>query len=79
MAAPKSQYLMEKPMAQRSHQEKLRVAHTAADPKETHEGSHIGGAPGKYEYLKPFSKEWYQYQEKEERRINSLLTICRGC
>ena len=69
MAAPKSHYLMQKPMAQRSHQKKKHVAPTATNLKATYDGSYIGGAPGEYEYL----------EEIEQRRFDSLLAICRGC
>jgi hypothetical protein len=79
METPKSQYLMEKRMAQRSHQKRMLVAPTAAHAKANYDGSYIGGASSKSEYLEPFSKEWHQDQETEQRRIDALLTICRAC
>jgi hypothetical protein len=80
MAGPKSQYLIEKRMAQHSHEKIMRVAPTVVQPKAGHDGSYIGGASSKREHLKSFSEEWDQVQEEtEQRRVDSLLAICRGC
>lgn len=80
MAAPKSKDFNEKPIAQRPMQKNIPVARTGADASKAGDDvPYTGSAPSTYEYIKPFSKEWYQHQEEEERRINSLLTICRGC
>jgi hypothetical protein len=77
-AGPKSQYLIEKRMAQRSHQKTMRVAPTVVRSRATHHDSNIGGASSEREHLK--SEEWDQVQEEtEQRRIDSLLAICRGC
>ena len=33
--------------------------------------------PSKFQYLKPFSKEWNQRREEEARRLKAATTICR--
>ena len=49
------------------------------DGKIIDHGSYSGTAPRKFEYVKPFSKEWDQRQAEEQRRINAAITICRNC
>ena len=36
-----------------------------------------GSVPSKFQYLKPFSKEWNQRREEEARRLKAAMTICR--
>jgi hypothetical protein len=36
-----------------------------------------GSAPSKFQYFKPFSKEWKQRREEEARRLKAATTICR--
>jgi hypothetical protein len=36
-----------------------------------------GSVPSKFQYLKPFSKEWNQRREQEARRLKAATTICR--
>jgi hypothetical protein len=74
MAARKSQW-----MAQHSHLKKIHVAPITAHPKAISDGAHIGSAPSDYEDREPFSERWHQDQEIEQRRIDSLLILCRGC
>jgi hypothetical protein len=72
-------YVMEKRIAQFSHQKKKYVVPTAAHPKAIYDESHIGDTLGKSEYLDPASDGWQHEQEIEQRRFDSLLAICRGC
>jgi hypothetical protein len=36
-----------------------------------------GNVPSKFQYFKPFSKEWNQRREEEARRLKAATTICR--
>ena len=36
-----------------------------------------GSVPSKFQYFKPFSKEWKQRREEEARRLKAATTICR--
>jgi hypothetical protein len=37
----------------------------------------VGNVPIKFQYLKPFSEEWKQRQEREAERMRAATTICR--
>jgi hypothetical protein len=70
----------EKAIARHPRQTKMHVASPeVGDGKIIDHGSYSGTAPRKFEYVKPFSKEWDQRQAEEQRRINAAITICRSC
>ena len=70
----------EKAIARHPRQTKMHVASPeVGDGKIVDHGSYSGTAPRKFEYVKPFSKEWDQRQAEEQRRINAAITICRSC
>jgi len=72
--APQSQDLSEKPNARRQQPKKAQTSHlNVSDEMIT------GSTPNKNEDLKLFSKEWYQREKEEERRMKAIMTICRGC
>lgn len=72
--APQSQLVTEQRIARRQHPKKTQSARqNVSDEMIT------GSAPNKNEDLKLFSKEWYQREKEEERRMRAIMTICRGC
>jgi hypothetical protein len=76
----KTKNISGKAIARHSHQAMVRVAYPApGDAKISDDVSYTSAAPSKFEYVRPFSKEWDQRQAEEHRRIDSAITICRGC
>jgi hypothetical protein len=45
--------------------------------RKTYKDTSSGSVPNKFQYLKPFSKEWNQRREEEARRLKAATTICR--
>ena len=45
--------------------------------RKIYNGVSTGSVPSKFQYLKPFSKEWNQRREEEARRLKAATTICR--
>jgi hypothetical protein len=48
-----------------------------ANHKPYDEVASVGSVPVKFQYLKPFSEEWKQRQEREAERMRAATTICR--
>lgn len=69
----------EKAIARHPRQTMHVASPEVSDGKIVDHGSYSGTAPRKFEYVKPFSKEWDQRQAEEQRRINAAITICRNC
>ena len=70
----------EKAIARHARQTKVHVASPhVGDAKIVDHASYTGTAPRKFEYVRPFSKEWDQRHAEEQRRINAAITICRSC
>jgi hypothetical protein len=45
--------------------------------RKIYNGASTESVPSKFQYLKPFSKEWNQRREEEARRLKAATTICR--
>ena len=45
--------------------------------RKIHDDKSSPSVPSKFQYLKPFSKEWNQRREEEARRLKAATTICR--
>jgi hypothetical protein len=48
-----------------------------ANRKAYEEVASVGNVPVKFQYLKPFSEEWRQRQEREAQRMRAATSICR--
>jgi hypothetical protein len=88
VASLKSQYRSE--MAETSHGRRMLIARPTVDEAEAtvdeaktdnhkayNEVASVGNVPVKFQYLKPFSEEWKQRQERETQRMRAATTICR--
>ncbi len=47
------------------------------DGKTPNDVASTGNGLSKFQYFKPFSKEWEQRREQEARRLKAATTICR--
>jgi hypothetical protein len=72
--APQSQYVTEQRIVRQQDPKKTQTARpNVRDEMIT------GSTPNKNEEFKLLSKEWYQREKEEERRMKAIMTICRGC
>ncbi len=91
VASLKSQYRSE--MAETSHGRRMLIARPTVDEAKVNEAkvdeakvdnhkaynevASVGNVPVKFQYLKPFSEEWNQRQEREAQRMRAATSICR--
>jgi hypothetical protein len=87
-ATLKSQYRSQMQIAETSHVRRMHIARPTAgadkvegaevaNHKPYDEVASVGNVPVKFQYLKPFSEEWRQRQEREAQRMRAATSICR--
>ena len=79
MAKDKSQSLKQGMVAPSSRDPRLIADQPSALATNSAARSDASSATNTDEYVKPFSKEWYQRREEDQQRLDAVLTICRGC
>jgi hypothetical protein len=88
VATLKSQYRSEMQIVDTSHGRRMHIARPTVDAakvdgadvanhKAYEEVASVGNVPVKFQYLKPFSEEWRQRQEREAQRMRAATSICR--
>ncbi len=85
VATLESEYRSQMHIAETSHGKRMHIARPiveedeakVANQKAYDEVASIGSVPSKFQYLKPFSEEWKQRQEKEAQRMKAATSICR--
>ena len=88
VASLKSQYRSQMQIAGTSHGRRMHIARPTVDEAKVNEAkvanhkayeevASVGNVPVKFQYLKPFSEEWRQRQEKEAQRMRAATSICR--
>ena len=93
VATLKSQYRSEMQIVDTSHGRRMHIARPTVDEAKVNEAkadeakvanhkayeevASVGNVPVKFQYLKPFSEEWKQRQEKEAQRMRAATSICR--
>jgi hypothetical protein len=88
VASLKSQYRSQMQIAETSHGRRMHIARPTvgdgqvdgievANHKAYDEVASVGNVPVKFQYLKPFSEEWRQRQEREAQRMKAATSICR--
>ena len=88
VASLKRQYRSEMRIVDTSHGRRMHIARPTvyeakvdgadvANHKASEEVASVGNVPVKFQYLKPFSEEWRQRQEREAQRMRAATSICR--
>jgi hypothetical protein len=93
VASLKSQYRSQMQIAETSHGRRMHIARPTVDEAKVNEAkvdeakvanhkayeevASVGNVPVKFQYLKPFSEEWRQRQEREAQRMRAATSICR--